>query len=320
MYVSSQNMLDFVEHSQSNALRLSSDVGACPLFYDTQRFIQLAFDHGAYCAGGFATIVARATLNVFTNSGPEFYAAVTGHLNKSRRVTPNNTSQYATTGKGDIDLFFPSPQSIKEFYASDEVFHLLGTSAWSRLSALGLAREHFFCDGTEKVQVITKYTGQIKDLLSCFDIYNASVAFNKYHMIVPVGWFDLEKDRMLHVNRWNNFTVGRVNKYMRNKGYDKLSSKTASEICDKALAAFSESATMKENGQTSVQTRDLPTTSGIRAFGVSEPRKIAYRLQPYLTSFTNEQLLQISTLCPQGNYNEAFKLLINRGDHSQPHA
>lgn len=312
MYVSPQNMLEFTEHRETNALNQVS-VARSVLDPNTKQFMQLAFQHGAYCAGGFAALVARHTF--FPGTQETLMSDVSNHLNRNRQVLPNNSSQYACTGKGDIDLFFPTSFAISNFYASDAVFNLLGSSAWSRSSALGLAREHFFAQGTEKVQVITKYVAPIKEQLSTFDVYNAAVAFNDNHMFVPVGWKELEKTRTLHVNRWNQFTATRVTKYMLKKGYTNLSSKTASEIYDKALEALKESAEMMAKGQVpSEKLTDFPASSAIRAFGVTTPRKLARRLHPYLSSFTNAQLLELSVLCPQGNYNEAFKMLINRGE------
>lgn len=314
MYVSPQNMLQFTEHTQRNVLDVVSDRGFT-LDMNTMRFMQLAFRHGAHCAGGFAVLVVRHTLAPASVGDFSFDVAV--HMNRGKQVLPGNTSSWAGAGKGDIDLFFPSTYAVNAFYADEEVFNLLGMCAWSRTSLLGLAREHYFGQGTEKVQVIVKHVGDIEHQLSSFDIYNAAVAFNGYHMLTPPDWLRLEQARTLHVNRWNGFTVQRVNKYMTRKGYTNLSSKTASEIYDRALEALKESAEMKAKGL-DVSVGALPLTSPTRTFGATEPRKIAHRLRPYLSSFTNEQLLELSTLCPQGNYNEAFKTLIGRGE-SQPH-
>lgn len=314
MYVSQENMLDFVEYGQRNAFEVAHDKYAA-VFPATKRFMQLAFHHGAYCAGGFAALIARQTIVPDPNS--DTCTAVRLHTNRSQSCLPGDSTPFSSVGKGDIDLFFPSQAHVSGFYANDEVFNLLGQQAWSRTSVLGVAREHFFGTGTEKVQVITRYTAPIKHQLSSFDILNAACAFNHQHMFVPTGWLELERERTLHVHRWNQFTVGRVNKYMRRKGYISLSPKTASEIHDKAICALKEIAELREKGTLStLSQKDLPKT--IQAFGGADPRKVAHRLHPYLPSFTNEQLLELSVLCPQGNYNEAFKMLINRGELQGP--
>ena len=319
MYVSQQNMLEFTERSCNVVdlfVQFKQQHNKDVLNHWTLSFMKLAFQHGAYCAGGFATLTLKhltlGTIGDPTKTSMDFAYDVGTHMNTSRRVNRSDDSKFSCTRKGDIDLFFPSQQSIKEFYANNEVFDLLNKHSWGRMSSMGLAREHFFDDGLEKVQVITRYAAPIKTQLSSFDIYNAAVAFNDTHVIVPQGWEDLERMHMLHVNKWNQYTVSRVAKYMDRKGYTKLSPATASEIYEKACEALNEFASMPDYNAVNLST--LSTSSKVRAFGSMSPRKLAYRLMPWLPSFTNEQLLTLSVLCPQGNYNEAFKALINRGD------
>jgi hypothetical protein len=294
-------------------------------------FISLAFSHGAYVAGGFGILMARHRfqcapvhninvaimidndLNVQESSDSHYVEQIVNmkmdvdNLLKPY-ILPDSIHEYDNEqNKGDVDLFFQSQIELNKFLNHPRVQEIsLNTlptkfpkfvSNWKRPSVMNYGWDFVFNNG-EKVQVITKQTLPIREQLSSFDIFNSFVSFNDRHFIYADGWIDYERERTLHVQNWSQNTLGRVIKYMEEKGYVKATTTTSSIATRSAITAIN-NLSHESNGP------------GI--LNIVKPRSVLHSLKILLPHFTNEQLLHLAAVSPKNNYNLAFKELVARG-------
>jgi hypothetical protein len=245
----------------------------------TYDILQLAFMHGAYVAGGFARLVAS--------------------LMKSSKFDVNDDSIYTLVSYlsydahqrqgADIDLFFPDEVALSEFWKIYDVGANGIKSCCTRTMSFSAAARELIVNNRCRVQVIDRYVGEIKQQLSNFDIYNAMVAFNDHHMIIPKYWNDLEKEKVLHVSSWESpFIIGRISKWFRRHGYNKLSPKSITEIGDVTLELL----------------KQLKVKPNLNCPYPVTYDRVCRQLKKFIPQMTNEKLLMLMPLYSVDGYNE----------------
>lgn len=196
-------------------------------------FLRLAFERGGYVAGGFAALFGRHHL---FDDASACAGALYDHL--GRGFDPNDASPFSNTHSGDIDVWFPDGGSLDGFFSHAwlRAMRLEGhvVSRPTRLST----GEEYVIGGRVRVQVIRRYLLPVEEQLSRFDLFNAMVALETDRITYPKGWLDLESQATLHVANWGSpWTIGRVFKYLRRKGYERVTADTASRLVSEAVAA-----------------------------------------------------------------------------------
>lgn len=111
------------------------------------------------------------------------------------------------SGKNDIDVFFPDKGSLASFV---KTFGWDATKFIVNESPAGNALT-ILCDNRVVVQLITRFTAPVDEMLSSFDIINGAVAITSDSVVFPQQWFELERERVIRVNHWSHDqTIRRV--------------------------------------------------------------------------------------------------------------
>lgn len=238
-------MLNFSKKPNPGLFTVLKDAAA--LDQPTIDLINLAFKHDGYIAGGFARRLWLGTRNCTLLGYP---------IKPENAVTHmcGDVRSYLGTGKlsglhmnnsarGDIDLFFQSESGLQSFKA--DLFDMLSIPPLDPTYVIGTTVVNVFTEiyvsGTTRVQLIAKHVAPIESILSSFDIYNAAVAVNDDHFLVPEGLEALEKEGMLHVFNWTSpMVINRVAKWFWKHNFRKLSPATAGELGSFALRLIEE--------------------------------------------------------------------------------
>lgn len=248
------------------------------LFDTTPDLVSLAFSHGAYVAGGFARIMISAD----NKSVDDLRDAIIEHRGLS----------------GDIDLFFPNDEAINSFLGALKRDRNLRRAFNANVSPTGACIN--FQNSVSQLQVVKRYTGDIIDVLSSFDIYNGMVAFNDKEKIVPSGWDELDDAKLLHVANWgSDFTIARIVKWQMRHHLRGLTPKTSQELCENAFKVIEK---LKKAPV------ELP-------WGPYTHHSVMSRMKELLTFLSDQDLLLVSTLPLKDAYNRnvALKMLASRG-------
>jgi hypothetical protein len=185
-------------------LSLLVDSGA--MHYTTRPYLLDLLKHGAFIAGGFARVVMAD----FERRGPE---AIGGYLGTSKGET---FDQYKHD-KNDIDVFFPDERT------RNHCIRLFPFPMGSSHVSPGGNAVNVLHGKQTIVQVVTKFTSPVDQMLKRFDMTNGCVAFTKDKLHIVRGWEELEASKLLHVNHWNHIgTLRRVGSWMSKHGYTDL--------------------------------------------------------------------------------------------------
>lgn len=174
--------------------------------------VEHAFACGGYVAGG----VLRFAL-----------------ANRDRTFTKKSSDQDVNTilsycRRGDIDLFFPSYNSLADFHAAmvDDDRFTKSTQSWAKFadeyrldpSGRGLVPKSIL--PVHKIQAITfKLQDPIK-LLDGFDFSNAAIALTKDNAYVHEGFHEFQERNLVNIQRANTNMLGhRLKKYLLRYGY-----------------------------------------------------------------------------------------------------
>lgn len=277
-------MIEFNHVARNVMLDLTLEGRLGILRHHTLAMLEAAFRHGAYVAGGFAHVVADDVAKRRVHE----YLRVYERIDRSKQCWKG--------GRGDIDIFFQSSDGLDAFYAE-----IMANSAKYFTSSYEPASRscvELDCDDVVSVQVITKYIGPIENVLADFDIYNAMVAFNDKELILPVGWKELNEQRVLHVANWTSpYVIHRINKWFNKHCYRDLSPATALELGTQALEIMNR---LKK------EPIEMP-------WGKITADNVAHKLKRFLPRLTNDDLLMLLSVYPADVYNGAFTVLAHRG-------
>ena len=279
------------------------------LLRETYELLRIAHSRGGYIAGGFAALVGYMCV-VKRCTHAELCSAVAHHLGNGMYMRPE--SAYNNASHGDIDVWFPDRVSLDLF--TSEVTHHYGITFGGNVkvsdTVTGTAIEYRIGD-RQRVQVIRNYVMPMHEQLARFDIFNAMACINDRTLTVPKGWLELEENRTLHVATWKSpWTVSRVFKYMRKKGYMRLTPETSAHVVNEALAACTY---VHDRPELSVASRDI-TMNTLRSS--CKRKTLPWVLKQLFSSFTDEQLVLLSFLCNDPNgYNSSMHEVIKR--HSE---
>lgn len=265
------------------------------------KVIQIAFDHGAYVAGGFARQVISTAIDVeFVFKTPDCSRILRylGHPNVLPNGQPNST--FWKAGCGDIDVFFPDVASLHRFW-SDIERSLPNSNSVVRMSATATPNAcELLCDGNVVVQIITGFYAPIEEQLKAFDFFNAMVAFNDKEAIVPEHWHELDKANVLHIVRCTSiFTPHRVNKWFRKHGYKHLTPASSAMLTAHVLELVSKLKQSPHVPRNGIAITDL---------------QIIGKMKYILPSLSNDDLLALVSFYPVDQYDSAFDLLRKRAD------
>lgn len=256
--------------------------------------LRLAFQRGAYVAGGFARVVAAYEPGTEDgDSRIRQYLGVGHKIERQRR--------FPKTGRGDVDVFFPSESSLASFLGDVALEPVLKGLPIHEMAS-GAAVE-FDCDEVVVVQVITSRTAPIEEMLSGFDLYNAMVAFNGEEFIEPVGWRELEKQKMVHVSNWTSpYVINRITKWFYKHRMTTLSPKTSTEIGTYAIEIIAQ-----------LKKEPIAMPWGKMTFD-----SVVHKLKEFLPLLPNEELARLISVYPLTAYKGAFNVLRTRSPDYVP--
>lgn len=269
---------------------------------DTKSILLLGFKHGAYIAGGFARLIAQWKLGMVSEN--EFKFRVTNHmgtLDINNLIDRDSVSwKRSRAGRGDIDLFFRSKESIAAFF--DELQNL--TVQNYIVSSPGGNAQEIVVNDFFRIQVITKVTGSPIQVLSGFDIVNSMVAFDASgNLIMHSDWEQLEKTTTLSVNDIQTpYTMYRVFKYFARKGYVNLTPESSNILTKFAINFIDQT-----------KNKSFVTKSG-ESFESTFRDRLNFNLM--IPALQNIDLMLISSIYGQKAYSSigkrAFKTVIDR--------
>jgi len=267
----------------------------------TAEVLNIVLNCGGFIAGGFARQVAHYTILPDDISkhcdGPE--EMLSRYLEMSHGWTPNRraVTPYWRAESGDIDVFFPDQKSITEsLTAAYDLARSAPMVFQIEDSPMCFAKE-IVCNDRQRIQLITKYTGTVEEVLSSFDIHNAMCSLTRDHVTIPEEFEYLEKNKMLHLNRTDSkWAFARLLKWQRKHKYIKLSPLTSTWLASRAIELFDQC----KDANIPVQFENKLLTR----------RKVFTWAKAFMDSFNPEDLLKLSVyLGNDGGYNLAFKQL-----------
>jgi hypothetical protein len=217
-----QNVRILVE-PESPWARFKAD--AKVLHKEVAEVIELAFDEGAYVAGGCAR---------WLRNNPE--------------LTPLLRGSYVKCG-GDIDLFFSDEAAWVRFInKAVSISESEGSRLKLAMSAGKLAADIRFTENPRakgsyssapNVQAICCAVGEPDPMLRGFDFLNAMVAFNRTTSWVAEGWDELEASKTLGVVWWGSRSIAhRVKKYVSKYGFTSMKDTSNGRMVEQLTAGF----------------------------------------------------------------------------------
>lgn len=158
--------------------------------------IGVALKHGGYIAGGFSRWLALGKL-------PFDYLDVKSRFGELPQ-------------KGDIDIFFPSHNAaaaaVSEFHGSRESF-----AKFARESTIDVG------SNVARVQFVNHpdmIHGDPDRCVESFDFKNCATWVHGMGVMVPDGWEELERERLLEImSAKSPFLGSRIKKYIRRHGF-----------------------------------------------------------------------------------------------------
>lgn len=275
------------------------------LFQETYELLTAATERGGYIAGGFAVLIGRKRI-VECCTCSELDIAVANHLGNDswRMLSPSAPSWHKKISHADIDVWFPDVASLAAFtHVVRDVKNCTVESTVTNTATEYCVR------GKQRVQVVTRYLMPMHEQLSRFDILNSMAGIRGNVLTVPENWCALEASRTLHVEHWKSpWTVSRIMKYMRRKGYTHLTPETAACVVDEAVKACEYVHAHPDVGAAAVGIAMNPFRRA-RMGG-----NLPWLLKSMFSSFTDEQLVLLSVLCHTDTYNAAMHEVIKRGN------
>lgn len=266
---------------------------------ETKVLLGTAFDHGGYIAGGFATVLARWHLKIaHSDSRPRSLAeSVRIHLD----YPALNVKIFRCS---DIDVWFPTERALSGFMADSRLRSLLQCKdVVSEAQTVSGCAVEYVVNNDARVQVITKFLMPLEEQIQRFDIYNAAVAVTDDAIVFPEHWEQLERGRVLHVQRWNKWTSNRVFKYITRKGYCHVTPATAQRILskiDKCVAWDQKwSSQIALEDPRAQRLRETITHDKLMQAVIFKPQKLQRLLYQFMENMTAEQLLHVSMLFNQ---------------------
>lgn len=269
----------------------------------TLDLVNLAFKHGAYVAGGLARRIWLTTVNRSSGGWPIKPELSMSHMCSDVRAYLQSGNKLSgmhmhNSARGDIDLFFQDENAFRSFKA--DIFDLMNVAnkvlTTPKTYAVGTTVKNVFTEiyvsETTRVQLISKHIAPIEQILSSFDIYNAAVAVNDEHFVVPEGLEDLEKEGMLHVFNWTSpMVINRVAKWFWKHNFKRLSPATASELGNFAMLLIEE---LKE--------RPYEVTLGPPL----DHTKVMGKLRKLFAALSDDQLLALAPIFPGFNPADTY--------------
>jgi hypothetical protein len=237
--------------------------------------LSIAFEAGGMICGGAARRIAASLFKINARPRTNHVDYVSSYFRDGRHDSFNKP--------GDIDVFFPTDESVTRFWRNFSVSSIPSVAHVSE-SVLGYARNIRINTGVN-IQVVKPVCGStVEHQLASFDIYNAMIGLNAHKAIIPDEWHYLEQHSMLHVHRFQtDYQLKRIIKWMTRQQYESLSPKTASEV---GTYAFELMERIKEADGLPTPWKDVKITVDT----------VRHALYPLLTHLTNDQLLLLSTV------------------------
>ena len=248
--------------------------------------LNLAFDHGAWVAGGTARTLFDAHLMYGSNDeGVLNFVAL--HNAQSR----------------DIDLFFPCEQQLDDF------LRVLPKSADVSPSVTGSAvnidlhtapQRGMYTKSTFQAIRLKKSFGDIRKVLSVFDIVPSMIAFNRDGFVYAKEGVDFDQNKILRARAIATpFTLKRIEKYFRLHDYRVMDLETSEMYVDKILEYID----MSNRGVAFTYPLTKWTFTGDNA---------KQSLHKTVAALSTSTLLKAALGLVGDGYNLAFKTLINR--------
>lgn len=197
----------------------------------------------------------------------------------------------------DIDVYHDSQRGLLRTQDDlERLKQLSNMNDWTTRSQY--AHTHFISCGYQtatrgsiKIQLILQFM-RPSELFETFDIANSCVALNKHGTLFVENverWHQLENARAVSIKQFGVNTVQRIAKYMMNHSYE-----TIAEIPN------------RDEFIKQVSQRGFLTASDSRFKTVK-------------SCLTNDELLQISMMCSEKQYDHAMKELIQRSMKKKQH-
>lgn len=284
---------------------------------DTSDFLCLAFDFGGFLAGGFARSLGLTLIDdVISNDRRHFSKSnsvsqyiAQNVVNPTSRQNDNLFLRKNYRAKSDVDIWFEDEKSLNNFLNSPKLKSLIESrqTITDRGESIANCARNFEVNNI-RVQVITKFLGKKKDLLSHFDITNCMIALDRDGLIFSKKWIELEKSKTLDINRWKtDWVLNRIVKYMTKpvNSLNHITPATAAGVYDQLCKAY---LFFGENEHSEW----IKTGIYRRYKSVRNLEHLSRRFSFLFKSLTNEQLLYLSCLTPKQGYDHAFPELCRR--------
>lgn len=199
-------------------------------------FIELAFSHGGFIAGGFARQVMTPMFDP-REEAEDLGTVIHDYLGMGRNIERKN--RWWKVGKSDIDIFFRTAKGRDSFFAA--ILKDASLASIPIFDSKTLACKEFDC-GDVSIQVIVMCAGAVEDVLSSFDIENAMIAFDATHRYISSNWLELENTKTFHVANWStcSYSASRTFKWLQKRDYSQLSKETAKEFPWRAIKEVEE--------------------------------------------------------------------------------
>jgi len=188
-----------------------------------EKTLCIALENNGFISGSFARSLGR-TFVLPDESGKYSLRGIADNymsynIHKVHAGNPNSR-----WGLSDIDVFFKSQEDAKRaaWKLLDYGKSINVDPAWTSVSAGGFAQESILPSGLI-IQLISKNCGEPEDVIDTFDIANAKVWFDNDGFHYSDVWLELEKDRILGIDRFDKTSlVFRVKKWLRKHSYQSI--------------------------------------------------------------------------------------------------
>lgn len=166
-------------------------------------FDSLFANYNCFISGGFAASLVRRVSLGFTDRAKNVYDYYNNDITK------------------DIDIFFDSYSHAVD--AANDILRLnlrlnpLYTKSWESDISIHL-HSHYF----NKINIIKIFNGTPEKVLNTFDISNAMIAYRPGEITFIDDWFELETKNQLRMNKYGNFSLSRLIKWLKNHKYESI--------------------------------------------------------------------------------------------------